>query len=297
MQKNTNLNIAKKEKNDEFYTLYEDIEKEMLYYIDYFKDKIIYCNCDNYEHSNFIKYFKNNFTKFGLKELIATSYNPDGKGTYYIYNGVLGESKELEDNGDFRSLECLGIMLRADIIITNPPFSLFREYIDMIMKWNKQFIILGNMNAITYKEIYPLIKDNKMWWGVSLNAVKCSFQVPDFYEGKNVYYNNGMKLAKVNNAIWFTNLVHNKRNQFLPLTKTYNPDAYPKYENYNGIDVAKVCDIPVDYKGVMGVPITFLGKYNPKQFEIVGFRKGDDGKDLKINDKYPYFRVLIKYKE
>ena len=297
MKKNANLHTAKKEENDEFYTLYEDIEKEMINYRNQFKDKVVYCNCDDYKISNFVKYFKNNFHEFGLKELIATSYNPDGNGTYYSYNGALGYPDELEYNGDFRSLECLGIMLRADIIITNPPFSLFREYIDTIMKWKKQFIILGNMNAITYKEIYPLIKDNKIWWGVSLNAVKCSFQVPDFYEGKNVYYDNGMKLAKVNNAIWFTNLVHDKRNQLLTFTKTYNPDAYPKYENYNGIDIAKVCDIPVDYKGVMGVPITFLGKYNPKQFEIVGFRKGDDGKDLKINDKYPYFRVLIKYKE
>ena len=171
MKKNANLHTAKKEKNDEFYTLYEDIEKEMINYRNQFKDKVVYCNCDDYKISNFVKYFKNNFHEFGLKELIATSYNPDGNGTYYSYNGALGYPDELEYNGDFRSLECLGIMLRADIIITNPPFSLFREYIDMIMKWNKQFIILGNMNAITYKEIYPLIKDNKIWWGVSLNAV------------------------------------------------------------------------------------------------------------------------------
>ena len=297
MVKNGNLHIAKKEKNDEFYTLYENIEKELPFYKNYFKNKVIYCNCDDYTKSNFVKYFVDNFHKLELKEIISTGYNKEGKGIYYTYNGIIGESKELDDNGDFRSLECLGIMLRSDIIITNPPFSLFREYVEMLMKYNKPFIILGNMNAITYKEIYPLIKDNKMWWGVSLNAVKCSFQVPDFYEGNNVYYENGIKLAKVNNAIWFTNLIHDKRNQLLTLTKTYNPDNYPKYENYNGIDVAKVCDIPVDYKGVMGVPITFLGKYNPKQFEIVGFRKGNDGKDLKINDKYPYFRVLIKHKE
>ena len=297
MVKNVNLHIAKKEKNDEFYTLYENIEKELPFYKNYLKDKVIYCNCDDYTKSNFVKYFIDNFHTLGLKEIISTGYNKEGKGIYYTYNGVIGESKMLDDNGDFRSLECLGIMLRSDIVITNPPFSLFREYVEMLMKYNKPFIILGNMNAITYKEIYPLIKDNKMWWGVSLNAVKCSFIVPDFYEGNNVYYENGIKLAKVNNAIWFTNLIHDKRNQLLPLTKTYNPDNYPKYENYNGIDVAKVCDIPIDYKGVMGVPITFLGKYNPKQFDIVGFRKGDDGKDLKINDKYPYFRVLIKHKE
>lgn len=184
-------------------------------------------------------------------------------------------------------------MKKCDIVCTNPPFSLFRQYVAQLFEYNKDFLIIGNVNAITYKEIFPLIKDNKMWLGVLANGRNFSFVVNEDYDGKNVFYDNGIKYASVS-AIWFTNLDHKKRHEELLLYKKYNEDEYPKYDNYDAIEVSKTAEIPMGYEGIMGVPITFLNKYCPTQFEIVKFRKGDDGKDLCVNGKCPYFRILIK---
>ena len=292
---NNNLTNAKKTKNDEFYTQYVDIEKELQYYN--FEDKIVYCNCDNPQYSNFYKYFKDNFNVHKIKHLYCTGYNKDENGYYAEYNGTEEILKPLNGNGSFDSDECINILKIADVIVTNPPFSLFRPYIKLLMDYNKKFLIIGNQNAITYKEIFPYIKNNQMWLGVSLNGTKCNFVVPENYEGNNVFVENGIRYGKVNNAIWFTNIDHIKPNKTLILTKKYNSENYPQYDNYNAINVDKVKDIPIDYDGVMGVPITFLYKYNPSQFEIIKFRKGNDDKDLSVNGKCPYFRILIKRKQ
>lgn len=220
----------------------------------------------------------------------------------------------LDGDGDFRSEESIEFLKEADIVVTNPPFSLFREYVAQLIKYDKSFLIIGNLNAVTYKEIFPLIKDNKMWLGCSLHATKCSFLVPNNYEGKNVFFENGIRKAKVNNTVWFTNLDVVKRHEELILYKKYNPNDYPKYDNYDAIEVSRVADIPCDYFEDMGVPITYLDKHNPDQFELVKFRKGDDGKDLTYTDLAskqaskqsskqagrqiaPYFRIIIRRKK
>ena len=304
MAKNNNLHNAKRAKNDEFYTTRTSVERELCNYRDHFKGKVVYCNCDDPIESEFYHYFSYKFEDLGLKKLISTGYKEDGHGVAYIYEGDKNgnripnieeiERYPLKGSGDFRSEECIEFLKEADIVVTNPPFSLFREYVAQLVEYGKEFLIVGNSNAITYKEIFPLIKENKLWLGVSLNATKCSFIVNEDYDGKNVFYNNGVKYAKVNNAVWFTNLDHKKRHEELLLYKKYNEEEYPKYDNYDAIEVSKVTDIPMDYEGIMGVPITFLNKYCPTQFEIVKFRKGDDGKDLCVNGKCPYFRILIK---
>ena len=305
--KNTNLHNAKKARNDEFYTQLSDIEKEMAHYKDFFKGKVVYCNCDDARESNFFKFFANNFESLGLKKLISTGYKENGKGVKLVYEGdkngnfMVDDAEvvvtELEGNGDFRSEECIELLKECDVVVTNPPFSLFREYVAQLMEYGKKFIILGNMNAITYKEIFPYIKNNELWWGCSLHGTKCHFIVPNSYEGNNVFEENGVRYGKVNNAIWFTNINHTKRNTPLDLYKKYSADEYPKYDNYDAIEVSKVSEIPMDYDGVMGVPITFLDKYCPTQFEIVKFRKGNDDKDLSVNGKCPYFRILIRRKK
>lgn len=293
---NNNLTNAKKAKNDEFYTQYVDIEKELQYYN--FEDKIVYCNCDNPQYSNFYKYFKDKFYIHKIKHLYCTGYNKDGNGYYAEYNGTEEIIKPLNDNGDFRNEECINILKIADVIITNPPFSLFREYVAQLMEYGKKFLIIGNQNAITYKEIFPYIKNNELWLGLSMNGSNRWFQAPDDYEVKEnaAGYKviDGKKYYFVNGVTWFTNMPHIKQNKPLILTKTYNPIYYPQYDNYMAINVDKVKDIPIDYDGVMGVPITFLQYYNPKQFEIIKFRKGDDDKDLSYNGNTPYFRILIK---
>ena len=305
--KNTNLHNAKTAKNDEFYTQLSDIEKEMAHYKDFFKGKIVYCNCDDARESNFFKFFSNNFESLGLKKLITTGYKENGKGVKLVYGGdkngnfMVDDAEvavtELEGNGDFRSEECIELLKECDVVVTNPPFSLFREYIAQLMEYGKKFLIIGNMNAITYKEIFPYIKNNELWWGCSLHGTKCHFIVPNSYEGNNVFEENGVRYGKVNNAIWFTNISHTKRNTPLDLYKKYSADEYPKYDNYDAIEVSKVSEIPMDYDGAMGVPITFLDKYCPTQFEIIKFRKGNDDKDLSVNGKCPYFRILIRRKK
>jgi hypothetical protein len=306
---NANLRNANKAKNDEFYTQLTDIEKELGNYKDHFKGKVIFCNCDDPAESNFYTYFAQNFEFLGIKKLITTHFEND-KPSYKLemqfdinsdnkINKLDTIKTKLKQNGDFRSDECIEILKEADIIVTNPPFSLFREYVAQLMEYKKKFIIIGNQNAITYKEIFKLIKENKIWLGHSLDGRNIWFRIPDGYE-KFHKIENGLKYAFVASTIWFTNLDHNKRHEDLILYKTYNESEYPKYDNYDAINVDKTKDIPMDYKGAMGVPITFLHKYNPEQFEIVKFRKGDDEKDLVYTIKgetiCPFFRILIRNK-
>lgn len=287
---NQNLLTAKNKKNDEFYTRLEDIEKELTNYKEYFKDKIIYCNCDDVEHSNFYKYFKDNFNKLGIKKIIATnlSLNKTAYKTEFDNN-----SKEVRTqlcgNGDFRSEECVELLKSADLVITNPPFSLFREYIAQLIKYNKKFLVIGNMNAVSYKEIFPLFKNNQVWFG---NTSPKVFLTPDRSE------------KKFGNIVWYTNLDNEKRHCRIPLKEKYygNEGKYPKYDNYDAIEVSKVVNIPCDYYGLMGVPVTFLSKYCPEQFELVGHDHdltGDGGAGISdgqfiCNGKNVYKRVLIK---
>jgi hypothetical protein len=277
---NKNKQKAKKQKNDEFYTQLTDIEKELHDYKEYFKGKTIFLNCDDPKESNFWKYFEMNFNHLGIKKVISTHYE-DSKPSYKMEmvetsfcNGKISDYSKIEtplkQNGDFRSDEAVELLKESDIVITNPPFSLFREYIAQLVKYNKKFLVIGNKNAITYKEVFPIIKDNKVWLGVNLVN---NFNTP----------NNELKSAP---SLWFTNLKHNIRNEELDLYKKYNEDEYPKYDNYDAINIDKVVDIPMDYDGVMGVPITFMTKYNPEQFEIVGFTSGRNEFNISPIKKY-----------
>lgn len=275
MAGNANLQAANKAKNDEFYTQYDDIKKELLNYTRHFKDKVIYCNCDDHNgigmgtpKSNFLKYLADNFHAFGIKKVISTHYERSKKSTMYILDkdntgdGIVCAEDiseiQLSGDGDFRSPECIELLKQADIVITNPPFSLFREYVAQLVEHKKKFLIIGNKNAITYKEIFPLIKGNKIWLGY---GSPCNFM----YNGKMTKQVNGL-------TRWYTNLDNKKRNEFLDTGKKYYgfEDMYPKYDNYDAININKTADIPMDYNGVMGVPITFIDKYCPEQFEIIG---------------------------
>lgn len=330
---NRNLHRAQANRDDEFYTRLEDIEKELRYYKDHFKDKVVFCNCDDPFESNFVKYFALNFNYLGLKKLIATCYvdspvawgqlslfdintfdekpindrtpyrieisevkdfNEDGATDILDIEYLLKNKKNtltvLKGDGDFRSKESLELLKEADIVVTNPPFSLFREYVAQLMDYDKKFIILGNPNAIGYKEIFPLITTEKIWWGVKSSG------------GQNMYFiASPEKTAEVVSSkpqgswwkeidgvahigiktVWYTNLEHSKRNEKMILYKTYNPTDYPKYDNYDAIEVSKVKEIPLDYDGIMGVPVTFLDKFNPNQFEIVGMCENLDLYGLK----------------
>ena len=300
---NKNLQNAKRKKNDEFYTRYEDIEKEITHYKEYLKDKWVYSSCDDYRWSEFKNYFVSNFTEFGLKHYTCTCLDI-GNGAYrYDYDGEKETITKLEGNGDFRSEECIELLKECDVVITNPPFSLFREYVAQLMEYGKKFLIIGSMNAITYKEIFPYIKNNELWLGCKGLGTDFFFNVPNDYkeelmatktQGGGWRIIDGKVIGRVANACWYTNIGHARRNTELDLYKKYSADEYPKYDNYDAIEVSKVSEIPMDYDGVMGVPITFLDKYCPTQFEIVKFRKGDDDKDLSVNGKCPYFRILIR---
>lgn len=293
------LDNAKVNKKDEFYTKMIDIEKEMIHYTKHFRDKVIYCNCDNPEMSNFWKYFYNHFHELGLRELYATFY---GEGaSFYRYDGENIMITPLQGNGDFRSEECVHILEQSDVVVTNPPFSLFREYISQLDNYNKDYLIISNINAITYKEVFPLIQANKAWLGVCFGRGISGFIVPENYElygTETMVDENGDRIISPNNCMWLTSLDNEKRHQPIKLVKKYegNEAEYPFYDNYNGINVNKTQDIPADFMGAMGVPITFLNKYDPEQFEIIKFRKGDDDKDLRINGKALYFRILIRRK-
>lgn len=365
---NSNLTQAKKAKNDEFYTQYNDIQKEISAYIEYdadaFRDKIVYCNCDDPYESNFFRYFVLNFNILGLKQLITTSYKPspianvqlglfgddktltpvkgrpkitankfiisevgdvDGDGEFSLKDIAqqLKENKNndwapLDGDGDFRSAECIELLEQADIVVTNPPFSLFRDYVKQLFDYNKKFVVIGNMNAITYKEIFPLIKENKMWLGATGNGNDMVFAVPN---GVEIAESDRQKAARLGyvgdytrlgNSCWYTNLDHGRRHQPLPLmtmadNKKFNKKiqkretSYQRYDNYDAIEVPFTNAIPSDYDGVMGVPISFLDKYNPDQFEIVGIdRYVEDnpnyGRRFAIDGNEIYARILVKHK-
>lgn len=301
------LEKAKYNKRDEFYTQLSDIEKELSYYQDYFKGKTVYCNCDDVKSSNFFKYFVLNFKSLGLKKLICACFKDSNLfkhqcGYYYEYTGSeldLTKIKNFKGNGDFRSTESIEILKNADVVVTNPPFSLFREYISQLIKYDKKFLIISNVNAITYKEVYNLIKDNKLWLGINMGRGISGFIVPENYKlyGQETKINEqGEKIISPNNCTWLTNINNSKYQKYINLTEKYlgNEIKYPRYDNFDGIHIDKTKNIPKDYDGVMGVPITFLHKFNPNQFEIIQFRKGNDGKDLRINGKTPFFRILVK---
>ncbi len=313
-----NLHAAKQQKNDEFYTQLADVEGELKHYKEQFRDKVVFLNCDDPFESNFFKYFANNFKHLGLKKLIATSYtkspiagtqlaliemeglkpkgsqpfkieinevpDSDGDGAInlsdikYLLKHDKNTATPLKGNGDFRSDECVELLKESDFVCTNPPFSLFREYVAQLIKYNKTFLIIGNTNAITYEEIFPFLKENKIWLGIN-NGAK-TYQVPAHYEQNNIFVgNDGKKYAKMGNTCWFTNIDFEKRHEELQLYKKYRAEDFQTYDNYNAIEVSKVQDIPMDYDGAMGVPITFLAKYNPEQFEILGLtdRKNTSG--------------------
>ncbi len=341
------MDKAKKNKADEFYTQYQDIEKELNFYVDYnpevFKDKTVLLPCDDPDWSNFTKYFVQNFKRFGLKKLISTSYVYDCESNKTPIQRSLFEStqynhaeskinkhgkiytltrhtkkvditnlkwKYLTGDGDFRSDEVKALRDEADFIITNPMFSLFREFLAWIVEANKKFLIIGNINCITYKEVFPLIKDNKIWLGNGLGRWISGFIVPPEYElyGTEARVNEkGERIVATNSCLWLTNIEHGRRHTPLELHslddniksskhKEIRAKGYCKYDNYDAIDIPFTDAIPSDYEGAMGVPITFLDKYCPEQFEIIKFRKGDDDCDLRVNGKSPYFRILIRHK-
>ncbi|MBD5521273.1 MAG: modification methylase [Lachnospiraceae bacterium] len=309
MAKNGALNKASIAKEDEFYTKMSDIEKELKHYKEHFRDKVVFCNCDDPEASNFWKYFELNFEFLGLKKLIATHYE-DSKPSYKL-ELIRDENEDgrvdkqdivktpLVQNGDFRSPECMEIMDSADIVVTNPPFSLFREYIALLLEHRKSFLVIGSQNNVTYKEIFPLLKDNKLWLGYHSGDME--FVVPDYYKPRATRYReeNGIKYRSMGNICWFTNLDIEKRHESLILYRNYDEMSFPQYDEYNAINVSKVSEIPFDYEGIMGVPITFLCKHNPEQFEIVGLdRYVEDnphyGHRFKINGKETYARILIR---
>ena len=368
---NKNLSIASKKKQDEFYTQLTDIEKELSHYKEHFKDKVVFCNCDDPFESNFFKYFVLNFNNLGLKKLIATCYtgspiegeqlslfdfiDGDNKKENTPYKAIVtkvydktgdggigledikalfksGENtlSELKEDGDFRSKECLDLLDEADIVCTNPPFSLFREYIATLMDHKKKFLIIGNQNAMTYKEIFPLIENNKLWLGYHSGhtwfSVPDNYEIPDYYnkKDKQKLRSNGYKIdengklwRKFGNICWMTNLDIKKRDDQITLFQHYNSEDYPKYENYDAIEVSKVVNIPVDFNGFMGVPISFLNKFSPDQFDIIGLaagntrasasksflkkvnyreNKNDRGGCGVINGKRVYARIIIKNK-
>lgn len=281
MSNNANLTTAKNSKNDEFYTSLSDIENEVKYYREHFEGKHVFLNCDDPKYSNFWEYFTLNFDFLKLKHLTATHYSKDNSTyrlDYYIDdNGqVTFTQDELAGDGDFRSEESIAILKECDIVVTNPPFSLFREYMAQLMGYNKKFLIIGNQNNITYKEIFPLLKDNKVWLGMNNGVME--FKVPnkEEYIRNNGFRvdENGVAWRKFGNICWFTNLDYEQRYEEQILWKTYNPEEYPTYDNYDAINVNKVKDIPSDFDGVMGVPITFLNTYNPNQFDILGLTTG-----------------------
>lgn len=343
MAGNKSLNAAAKAKQDEFYTQLTDIEKELRYYKKHFNGKTVLCNCDDPYESNFFRYFAMNFNFLGLKKLIATCYTGSpiaGRQLSFFdaeegepnrpYKAVIttvydktgdggvdmfdvaelfrtGENEltELEGDGDFRSPECLALLDEADIVVTNPPFSLFREYVATLMEHDKKFIIIGNQNAITYKEIFPYIRDNKMWLGYGFNRNCAHFVSPYHDIASDLDHKEGM--IRVSGVMWYTNLDIRKRHEEIILIKHYNPEDYPHYDNYDAIEVGKSVDIPCDYAGAMGVPITFMTKYNPEQFEIIGATESE-GKGFSnglwdessgvaqstVNGKKTYKRIFIR---
>jgi len=315
---NKSLGKARNSKQDEFYTQLSDIERELRHYKNHFKGKAVYCNCDDPRISNFFHYFSYNFEKLSLKKITTTCYknqnidlfsqNDSEQAIYLEYDGdrngnSVPDSKEidikpLKGDGDFRSKESIELLEQADIVVTNPPFSLFREYVAQLIEYDKKFLIIGNQNAIAYKGIFSLMKENKVWLGYTHPE---KFIVPDDYEQREYRSwrdENGVNWRSLGNACWFTNLDISKRHEEIILYKLYNPDEYPKYDNYDAINVDKIKEIPMDYDGLMGVPVTFMDKYNPDQFEIIGNEYDlniDKGRGY-IKGKRMYSRIFIKNK-
>lgn len=352
------LGQAKDAKKDEFYTQLTDIEKELKHYTEHFRDKVVFCNCDDPYESNFFKYFALNFNRLGLKKLIATCYNGspisgnellidfgettddpkkiaykveikevvdvNGDGAInladiqYLMQNDKNVISILKGNGDFRSEECVELLKQADIVVTNPPFSLFREYVAQLLEYKKHFLILGRMTALHYKEIFPHIMNNKLWVGVGFN-LSMVYKTPyensaianrKYVESKG--YNPDENYVKVPAILWLTNLDHNKRHQELILYKYYTPEEYPKYDNFDAINVNTISEIPIDYEGLMGVPDTLLGQFNQEQFELVGLGSGELAKSIGVTKNYrgrtdlaytingvhkcPYSRILIRHK-
>ena len=310
---NTNLTLAKTNKKDEFYTQLSDIERELKHYKKHFKDKVVLCNCDDPRVSNFFHFFSYNFEKLGLKKLIATCYksqdsdlfsqNNSERAIYLEYTGDKSGNnvpdaeeigiKHLQGDGDFRSKECIELLKQADIVVTNPPFSLFREYVSQLVEYDKKFVIIGHQNAITYKEIFKLIKENKIWLGFGFTGGAGHF-INTQYENYATATDKKEGMIRVSGVHWFTNLDINKRHEDLILYKNYTPEEYPKYENFDAINVNITKDIPVDYSGAMGVPITFLDKYNPEQFEIIGLGISNSGLEVGVQ---PYKPEHKKYRK
>ena len=315
--KSENLHKAKVAKNDEFYTRLEDIEKELKHYTEHFKGKVVYCNCDDANRSNFFKYFSTNFQKLGLKKLITSGLKDNGTGVVAIQKG--DDIDIYDGNGDFRSEECIEFLKEADIVVTNPPFSLFREYVAQLMQYGKKFLIIGNNNAITYKEFFPYIKEGKLWLGRTLFTGKMPyFKVSDKYPIENERFEkreDGL-YKQVNSICWFTNLENTSNKEELIAIRTYNPTEYPKYDNYDAIEVGRMENFPMDYDGVCGIPITGL-KYlwddgtihieingTSNQFRILGIMSGAKGETFTngndnrakfyLNGKGVYARILIQ---
>ena len=328
MARTKELSAAKRAKKDEFYTDLDDIAEEMKHYRDHFRGKVVLCNCDDPRISNFFHYFSHSFEQLGLKKLITTCYrsqerdlfsqSASEKAIWLEYDGDRNGNRvpdpeeigihEFVGDGDFRSAECIELLKKADIVVTNPPFSLFREYIAQLVAYDKKFLIIGNVNALTYKEVFPLVQSNKVWLGASIHSGDRKFGVPDDYPLNAASCGvdeRGRRFIRVKGVRWFTNLDYKQRHDDLILYANYTPERYPKYDNYDAINVDKTCEIPMDYDGAMGVPITFLDKYNPEQFEIIGLIAGNirglaglpssTGKDGPyMNGKLRYGRILIR---
>jgi hypothetical protein len=305
---NNNLHKAKRGKNDEFFTQLSDIERELKHYKHHFKDKVVYCNCDDPRVSNFFHYFSYNFEKLGLKKLITTCYknqsadlfsqNDSERAIYLEYNGDKNNNNvpdpneigihHLKGDGDFRSKESIELLKQADIVITNPPFSLFREYVAQLIEYDKKFVIVGHQNAIGYRDIFQLFKENKIWLGYGFKGGAAHF-INEHYEDYATATDKKEGMIRVSGVVWLTNLDINKRHEDLILYNTYegNECNYPKYENFDAINVDKTKDIPLDYKGYMGVPITFMDKYNPEQFEILGLGIANHGIEIGVQPYKP----------
>ena len=294
MSNNSNLHRARKAKKDEFYTMLSDIENELIHYREHFNDKVVYCNCDDPTQSNFVKYFQINFDKLNLKKLIATGYKKNSRGLKLVYDSNKdAEVEELEGNGDFRSEECVELLKKADIVVSNPPFSLASLYMQQLVEHGKKFLIIGPLNLIKYKDTFPYFMKGLVWTGV--NWVK-SFTEPDG------------KVTNMGNVVWYTNLDHKKRHEKIVCVEKYDQAKYPKFDNYNAIEVGKYTDIPKDYTSVMGVPISYLMHHNPEQFEIVGTTENglcdkalwihpeEKHNEPFIDGKKKYTRILIKRK-
>lgn len=301
---NSNFTDAKKAKEDEFYTQLSDIERELKHYREHFAGKVVYCNCDDPRVSNFFHYFSYSFQRLGIKKLLATCYksqaadlfsqNDSEQAVYLEYSGDKNQSavpdaadigiKALKGDGDFRSPEAVDLLKQADIVVTNPPFSLFREYMAQLMQHDKKFVIIGSLNAITHNDIFKLIRTNRLWLGHGFQAGNAYFAVPNAGDYAKGVYDETTGLVKFRNVAWFTNLDISKRHEDLILYKKYSPEEYPTYDNYDAIEVGKVADIPTDFDGVMGVPLTFLDKHNPDQFEILGL---SGTPDYPATKKYP----------